>query len=354
VRLAIVSRHLPELEGTAAGRVLRATCDGIVADGHKLTAWSWGPEAPAEPLPSWCEWRPLPVETPFRRRAWALLRPRGDVGRAGWQPPDGAVAVADDPVSFAAVETSPSAVVTLHYSPWLDASALHRFTAALIQDVRAWRRACRRADLALAYSARVASAAGPRAITVPIAVTVPYEPVEPIDAPVAGLIANWSWPPNRDALARLLHVWPRVRSAVPGAELLLAGRGLDRATPGEGVEMIGPVARSADVLARVGLLLFPSPTTSGPKVKVLEAMAHGVPVLTTREGAEGIAATPGRDIAIATTRELELQVVALLRDPAERARLGKAGREAILAAHSPAVAARARIAALQHIGAPRL
>jgi glycosyltransferase involved in cell wall biosynthesis len=78
-------------------------------------------------------------------------------------------------------------------------------------------------------------------------------------------------------------------------------------------------------------------------VKVLEAMAHGVPVVTTPAGVEGIFASGGSVVAPAPGFAAALS--ALLADPGRRAQVGAEGRAAFLEAHAPAAAARRRVAA---------
>src|SRR5256885_9154746 len=112
---ALGAYHVPEPEGAATGRALYALGEGLVADGHELSAWSWSYRGPTGPLPDWCSWRMLPPEWAPRTRLRALVRPRSDIVRTGWRPPDDAVAIADEPVSFPAVASSTKAVLTLHY-----------------------------------------------------------------------------------------------------------------------------------------------------------------------------------------------------------------------------------------------
>jgi glycosyltransferase involved in cell wall biosynthesis len=65
----------------------------------------------------------------------------------------------------------------------------------------------------------------------------------------------------------------------------------------------------------------------GTRLKIFEALAMGKAVVSTTVGAEGLAVTPGRDILIANhPEEFAGSVVALLRDPARRLALGRAGR----------------------------
>lgn len=90
------------------------------------------------------------------------------------------------------------------------------------------------------------------------------------------------------------------------------------------------------------MLLYPLTMGSGTKVKVLEAMALGIPVVSTREGVEGLLDRGGvvvedDDEAIAAA------TVALLDDLDARRRAGAAGRENFLAHHTPAAAAAAAI-----------
>jgi glycosyltransferase involved in cell wall biosynthesis len=62
-------------------------------------------------------------------------------------------------------------------------------------------------------------------------------------------------------------------------------------------------------------------------LKIFEALAMGKAVVSTTVGAEGLAITPGRDVAIADhPAEFARAVVALLRDPRGRQSLGRAGR----------------------------
>lgn len=105
--------------------------------------------------------------------------------------------------------------------------------------------------------------------------------------------------PNRSAAEFLLaDVWPRVRTARPGARLLLAGRGSreflasrDQPAP-DGVEALGFVDDLTPLFKEASLFVAPLTEGGGIKIKILEAMARGVPVVTSPVGAEGITADP--------------------------------------------------------------
>jgi glycosyltransferase involved in cell wall biosynthesis len=247
-------------------------------------------------------------------------------------------------MSFSAVAQFPRSVVTFHYLTRLDRGAVGGWSLPDVQDVRNERRAARRAAAVHALSPRVAEHLGTNAVPVPIGYPIPAAALPPIEQPVATMVANWGWPPNRAALAIVLSGWPSVRDRVPGAQLLLAGRGDPGVGSLSGVTVVGPVARVADVLGRTSVVAFPCPASSGPKGKVLEAMAYGVPVLTTSYGVEGLAVDPD-DVAVTTPDAFSTELTALLSDPARRALLAAAGRRAAVAGHAPAVVARARVAA---------
>ena len=355
MKLSIVSRHLPEREGTSPGRALLAWCDGAVSAGHDLRVWCWGPEGPMGQLPPWCTWRPLPPEAWLRMKVRAVLRPRADVVIGGWEPDPGAVCVADDPVSFPAVARFHPNVLTQHYLTKLDAPALARRELRDRQDLRAETRNALGADVVVAYSERVATALGVPATAVPIAYPVPPEPLPLVDEPVAVLLADWRWPPNQRALRLLLDAWPEVLARVTGAQLVLAGRGLDTEAPmGPNVRAIGEVPEAVDALALASVFAFPCPETSGPKVKVIEAMAFGLPVVTTVAGAEGVWADPGRDLLVTDEAGFAGALASALADSGRRAELAIAARTAIVTHHAGEAAARAKIAAIAAgIAAPR-
>ena len=354
MRIAIASRHLPDVEGSAAGRVLEATRRGLVQLGVDVTVLSWGPEPPRTPLPDGCDWSPLPSEPALRTRARALRRPRTDAVRSPWRPPDDAVLVADDPLSHALLDGRGDGrvVTTVHYLTSLDRSAVGRRRAADLQDVRAERRVVRDSAGVLAYSARVAEVLGrwsaTPVATVPAAVPVPDDALPVVEAPVAGLLADWGWPPNRWALDVLLRAWPEVRRRVPTARLLLGGRGDAGVGTLAGVEHVGQVARSEDLLARLAVLAFPCPPSSGPKVKVLEALAGGLAVVTTPAGVEGVEGA-GEHVWVADPSRFADHLAGALADPAARAARASAARAGVGGAHGPRPAAERRLAALDRL-----
>ena len=302
MKVAVVTDQLPLVEGTAAGRTLWAWCTGARELGHDVEVWSWGPEhyGQEKEIPDWCHWQPFDpplLEGPmWREHLRALARPRWALAHWPWQPPEGAVAIAEEARSYPAVAGSPRSAVTFHFSFLLDRLALQRFTFSTVQDVRAERRAAREASVAFAYSRRVARAVGHKARAVPIGYALPDEVLQPKEAPVAAMMADWSWPPNKQALSSLLNVWPEVVAGVPGARLLLAGRSLkpDEVGPVPGLKVLGEVSHSLDMLSQTSVVAFPCPATSGPKVKVLEALAYGIPVVTTPAGVEGLQIGGGR------------------------------------------------------------
>ena len=343
MRFAIATFHVPHPEGSAAGRQLWALAAALRADGHDVEGWCWGPNRDGLAVPDWVEWRPYVAPAGWRVKTRTLLRPRRFLARAGWRPPDGTVGWADDWSSWPAVDRDGApALLTVHYDVALDAEALH-WSLPRVQDWRAQRYAVRRSPCTVALSERVAAAAGVRTV-VPATLPMPADPLPPVDEPRALMLADWSWPANVAALKQLLDGWPHVRRRVPGASLVLAGRGAPDVSAA-GVRVIGPVARTVDAMAEAAVLAFPCPPTSGPKMKVLDACAAGLPVVTTAAGAEGLVVPPG-SVATADAAGYLDVLADVLADPGRRATMAETARGAVLAHHAPSVAARARVAAL--------
>lgn len=112
-----------------------------------------------------------------------------------------------------------------------------------------------------------------------------------------------SYRPNYEGLRWFLaEVFPRVQRAVPGVRLRVTGstQGIDRAAlpGGSAVEYTGYVDDIRPVVAESWVSVVPLWHGAGTRLKILEAMALGTPVVSTTKGAEGLAVTSGTDIMV--------------------------------------------------------
>lgn len=146
---------------------------------------------------------------------------------------------------------------------------------------------------------------------------------------------SYDWFPNADAARYLCErIFPGVRAAVDDAELLLAGRGAsdEIAAYGDrpGITFLGEVAELAGLVRDATAVVAPLRVGGGTRIKILESMAWGRPVVTTPAGAEGIEAPPGEAISVAEGRaEFVSECVRLLARPEERARLAAGARRTV-------------------------
>ncbi len=129
-------------------------------------------------------------------------------------------------------------------------------------------------------------------------------------------------------------IFPRIRAEVGNAELLLVGgrpgsrvRDLARA---EGITVTGWVEDLRSYYARATVAIVPATFGGGTKLKTLEAMNLGVPVVATSVGAQGLDVAHGEELLIADDAEaFARHVVALLQSPERRAALAAAARKRV-------------------------
>jgi polysaccharide biosynthesis protein PslH len=153
------------------------------------------------------------------------------------------------------------------------------------------------------------------------------EPAEP----VLLFTGTLSYPPNAEALLWLLRdIWPRIRGAHPTVRLLVVGRGAPeeaRRLADDRVELAGWVDDMRPAFARASVVLVPMRSGAGTRLKVLDGLASGRPLLTTTMGAEGVTLHDGEHALLADGAEaFAAAALRLLADPEERARIGAAGR----------------------------
>jgi glycosyltransferase involved in cell wall biosynthesis len=139
------------------------------------------------------------------------------------------------------------------------------------------------------------------------------------------------YPPNGEALLWLLReVWPRIAAAVPEARLHVVGRNPPEAArrlAGHGVTLTGFVPELAPWFAGADVVLVPLRSGAGTKLKLLDGLASGRPVVSTPVGVEGIDAEHGRHLLVASEADAFAgAAIGLLRDPAQRQSLAAAGR----------------------------
>lgn len=137
---------------------------------------------------------------------------------------------------------------------------------------------------------------------------------------------------NADAVTRFIEeIFPQVKDRIPSAEFWIVGRRPTRKVQElgqlDGVTVTGAVEDVRPYYQRAAVFVAPFRYGAGTKLKVLEAMAMGVPVVATAVGCQGIDVESGRHLYVEETDEtLAERVVELLDDPDARDRLATAGR----------------------------
>jgi glycosyltransferase involved in cell wall biosynthesis len=149
--------------------------------------------------------------------------------------------------------------------------------------------------------------------------------------PTIAFLGTMSWGPNATAARFLaLDVLPAVRQQIPPARLLILGRDPPREVlalaDNPSITVTGTVPDVRPFLREATLLAVPLEAGGGTRLKILEAFAAGLPVVSTAIGAEGIAAEPGTHFVLAERPDFAGAVVGLLTDAAARTTLAREAR----------------------------
>jgi glycosyltransferase involved in cell wall biosynthesis len=357
MRVLVVLTQPPLAEGGAPGRAAIGLLRGLSAHGvavHALAArqhFALPGEPPAD-LP--VEVIPVaPPPTGLPGKLERLRRPRGELARPEFLGRVRELAAGADIVHLEETDTAwcdqdvakPS-LVHVHYLVRRDRTLSWPWRKEfrdVIEHARGERAAIRRhrylvASSPLVLEALQAAAPGAEIVRAPLSLDPALYAAAPLDGPpVAGLIGTAIWPPTGASMRRLVEsVWPRVRRLLPEATLLVAGRGTQSLDlpPERGVEVLGDIPCSREFFQRLSLLLYPVERGSGMKLKVLEAIASGVPVVTTHAGAEGI--ERGDGVVVEDDQERLVEAAAeLLRDPEARRQRGAAARATFQRLYAP-------------------
>ena len=211
-----------------------------------------------------------------------------------------------------------------------------RQTVRLVDPVGA----CSKEDAAL-----IAALGQPTPITVvPNAIDVDSYAASdspPADVPHPALVftGKMDYRPNIDAVLWFAEeILPRIREKVPGAHFLAVGQKphprLDVLRGREDVTLTGFVPEIQPYIGAADVFVTPLRMGSGTRLKLLEAMAMGRAIVSTRLGAEGLHVQDGEHLLLADEPDAFADaVVALLGDDARRRALGERGREFVLAHH---------------------
>lgn len=148
-----------------------------------------------------------------------------------------------------------------------------------------------------------------------------------------GFLGNYPHDPNRDAVIHFLtDMWPQIKSSVPGIKFYVIGRGptediLSFAKEDPDIIVTGQVDDVREHLQKVMVFVSPIRLGKGFRGKLLEAMSMGIPVLSTRLGAEGLGARERENVMLAETADEFIQrTLELLRDKQLRHKIGSNGR----------------------------
>ncbi len=164
-----------------------------------------------------------------------------------------------------------------------------------------------------------------------------FQAVQPDPDPKTILfLGSLDWRPNLDAVALLLdRIFPAVRAAEPAARLRLVGRKpplalVQKVRDLPGVELHADVPDVRPFLATSGVMVVPLRIGGGSRLKILEALAAGLPVISTGVGAEGLGLIAGEHYVAAEPERMAEALLACIRDPRQARTMAERSRAFVL------------------------
>lgn len=145
-------------------------------------------------------------------------------------------------------------------------------------------------------------------------------------------IGTMYWPPNIDAVHWFCReIFPLIKLKCPDCQLLIIGKkpppSVLKLARDKGVVVLGYVGDPTEYLKDCAAFVVPLRIGGGIRVKILNALAWGLPIVSTTVGAEGIAVTSGENIFIQDHAEgFAASVIQLIHDLSMREKLSKNGR----------------------------
>jgi polysaccharide biosynthesis protein PslH len=153
-------------------------------------------------------------------------------------------------------------------------------------------------------------------------------------------VGRMDYYPNQECMFDFCaNVWPRIRMRRARAKLLIVGADpsptVQKLAEIPGITVTGSVPDVRPYVRRSAAMVAPLKIARGTQNKILEAMAMGVPVVTTPAAAGGVDAVPQEHFLVARSHEEQAAgVLRLLEDASERSRLSLAGRSRMRSHHA--------------------
>ena len=203
---------------------------------------------------------------------------------------------------------------------------------------------CRKFDSVLAVSEEdhqaMNEAAGKQLDVTIIPIAIDIEEVVPLEYRPAGdrilHIGTMFWPPNIDGILWFLkEILPLIQEKRPEVVFDIIGANPPKeivafGNAGHKVNVTGYVQDPTPYLENASLMVVPLRAGGGMRVKILNALGQGMPVVSTTLGCEGIAVKDGVHLLVAdTAQDFASSVIRLLEDRHLAKDLGKRGRQLI-------------------------
>lgn len=126
------------------------------------------------------------------------------------------------------------------------------------------------------------------------------------ESPTVLYVGNFKWLQNREAVEILVKdIWPKIKKELPKSKLWVVGRGIEslKKLATEGITFDETVTDIKTAYQKADFVLAPIRGPGGTRLKVLEAMASGCPVITTPVGIQGIEARDGEEVLIGDSQD---------------------------------------------------
>jgi len=146
-------------------------------------------------------------------------------------------------------------------------------------------------------------------------------------------LGSMDWMPNIDGILDFVrNVYPKIKVRCPAAQLTIVGRNpvssvVALAKEDAGIHVTGTVDDVRPYMNRATVSVVPLRVGGGTRIKIFEAMAMGIPVVSSTIGAEGLPVQDGRNIYVADDPDtFARHTIALLEDAEKAHDMGRAGQ----------------------------